>query len=210
MVATVPRRVSQRKAGASARKPDLSGLAGRGTRRALGGAAAIPSGRATPADSAQGLTAAEIVAIQKALLEGRFEPVFEAAPMTLIATIKSRVPALVVQRIASSMNVPKERIFATVGLARATANRKIRKRQKLSEDDSARVLGIARLVGQVDAIVRRSGNPDGFDAARWTASWLERPLPALGGRAPAELMDTIEGQKLVANLLARLESGAYA
>jgi hypothetical protein len=32
----------------------------------------------------------------------------------------------------------------------------------------------------------------------------------LGGDKPADYMDTIEGQRIVANLLAMMQSGAYA
>jgi uncharacterized protein (DUF2384 family) len=35
-------------------------------------------------------------------------------------------------------------------------------------------------------------------------------MPALQGRRPAEFMDTAEGQAIVANLLQRAQSGAYA
>ena len=35
-------------------------------------------------------------------------------------------------------------------------------------------------------------------------------MPALGGERPVELMDTMEGQTLVSNLLAQMQSGAYA
>jgi putative toxin-antitoxin system antitoxin component (TIGR02293 family) len=95
-------------------------------------------------------------------------------------------------------------------LASATVNRKSRDQKPLSSDESSRVIGMARLVGQVQAMVEESGDPEGFDAATWVAEWLEQPLPALGGRRPAELMDTPEGQNLVSNLVARLQTGAYA
>ncbi|MCY1243257.1 hypothetical protein D9M72_562650 [compost metagenome] len=59
-------------------------------------------------------------------------------------------------------------------------------------------------------MVETSGNPDGFDAAAWMAQWLDQPLPALGERRPAELMDTAEGQAIVSNMLSRAQSGGYA
>lgn len=69
---------------------------------------------------------------------------------------------------------------------------------------------IARLVGLVEKIVTESGNPENFDAARWTARWLSRPSPALGGRRPAELMRTPDGQRVVESIVARMQSGAYS
>ncbi len=76
--------------------------------------------------------------------------------------------------------------------------------------DNSRVLGLAHLVEQVQAMVQQSGDPAGFDAAQWVAQWLEKPLPALGGKRPAEFMDSAEGLAIISNLVARMQSGAYA
>ena len=72
------------------------------------------------------------------------------------------------------------------------------------------MLGIETLIDSVQAMVERSGDPAGFDAARWLSDWLSKPLPALAGATPASYMDTFEGQKMVGGLLAMSESGAYA
>ena len=58
--------------------------------------------------------------------------------------------------------------------------------------------------------MRESGGPAHFDCARWVMTWLGQPLPALGGRRPAELMGTAEGRALVSDLLAQQQSGACA
>jgi putative toxin-antitoxin system antitoxin component (TIGR02293 family) len=89
-------------------------------------------------------------------------------------------------------------------------DRKVRVNKRLNLDESERVMGIARLVGQAQSLVQESGGPPDFDPARWLADWLDRPLPALGGQRPAELMDTAEGRALVSDLLAQQQSGAYA
>ena len=141
---------------------------------------------------------------------GDFVTVYRAQPMQQVGWVKRGVPATEVEVMAKRMSVPKERLLATLGLARATVDRKAKKKQSLSADESSRVLGMARLVGQVQAMVEESGDPKGFDSAQWVARWLELPLPALAGIRPAELMDTAEGQGIVSNLLARVQSGAYA
>lgn len=127
-----------------------------------------------------------------------------------VELVKEGVPAGLLVLISEDMAIPKDKLYATIGLARATVNRKLREQQVLSQDESERVLGIARLVGQVSTMVKESGNPEGFDAAKWVAAWLERPQPALGGRRPAELMDTADGRSIVSDLIARMQSGAYA
>lgn len=80
----------------------------------------------------------------------------------------------------------------------------------LASEQSERVVGMAKLVGQVQAMIERSGDPTDFNAAQWVAQWLEQPSQALGGQRPAELMDTVAGQEVVSDLVAKMQSGAYA
>ena len=135
---------------------------------------------------------------------------FEADPLSRVGAIKRGIRPEFVDEVAAEMQLPKERLLGALGLSVATVNRKKKDATPLSKDESERLLGIARLVGQVEAMVQQSGDPTGFNAPSWLARWLEEPLPALGGHAPAELMDTAEGQAIVSNLLARSQSGAYA
>lgn len=135
---------------------------------------------------------------------------YRANPLDRIAIIRGRVPARYVVALAQSMQIPKERLYGALNLARATVDRRIQKRQRLSQEESERVLAVVRLIGQVDSMVQESGDPAGFDAAKWTGEWLQRPHPALGGRCPSELLDTADGRALVADLLAQQQSGAYA
>lgn len=127
-----------------------------------------------------------------------------------VELVKAGVPAGLLTLISEDMAISKDKLYSTIGLARATVNRKLREEQVLSQDESERVLGMARLVGQVDQMVRESGNPEGFDAAKWLAAWLDQPQPALGGKRPSELMDTADGRGIVSDLVARMQSGAYA
>jgi putative toxin-antitoxin system antitoxin component (TIGR02293 family) len=136
--------------------------------------------------------------------------IYQADPMERVRLVKVGVPASAVDAMARRMLISKERLIGTLGLARATVDRKAREGKPLSSDESSRVLGMARLVGQIEAMVEESGRSEGFDAAVWVAQWLERPLPALGGQRPAELMDTPDGQSLVAEIAARMQSGAYS
>lgn len=72
-------------------------------------------------------------------------------------------------------------------------------------------LGMARLLGIAQEIVKGSMAPEArdFDSAKWLGQWLEKPQPALGGRKPADLIDTPTGVEVVAKLLGAIESGAY-
>lgn len=138
-----------------------------------------------------------------------FVDVFRAEPLTRVRMIKEGLPADYLDQLSRRMKMPKERLLPTLGIAPATVSRKVREAKPLSSDDSERALGMARLVGQAQAMVEESGDPVGFNAAEWVAQWLEEPLPALGGGCPSDLMDTAEGQAMVSNLLARMQGGAY-
>jgi putative toxin-antitoxin system antitoxin component (TIGR02293 family) len=127
-----------------------------------------------------------------------------------IGMVKAGLPAKLLTTLANDMHVPRERLYGWLGIARTTANRKVKDDEVLSQDESERALGITSLVGQVQKIVSESGSPDGFDAARWTADWLEEQNDALGGRTPGEFMDTSDGRALVSGLVAQMQSGAYA
>ena len=88
--------------------------------------------------------------------------------------------------------------------------RKAREGKPVSADEESRGLGMASLIAQVQTMIEESGNPEGFDAAKWVARWIDRPLPALGGQKPAELMDTPDGRALVSNIVDRMQGGAYS
>ncbi len=81
---------------------------------------------------------------------------------------------------------------------------------RVRDEETDRELAIGQLVRRVQTIVEESGNPVGFDAARWMAAFLLRANPALGGKAPNELLGTEEGQALIESLILRMQTGAYS
>ena len=80
----------------------------------------------------------------------------------------------------------------------------------LSKNEPERTPGVETLIAIVQTMVEQSGGGTGFDAASWVMQWLGKPLPALAGETPASYMTTLEGQKIVAELLSMTQSGAYA
>ena len=125
--------------------------------------------------------------------------------------VKQGVPARSVQEMSAAMGLPREQLMRAVGLARSTVERKLAARGRLSEAESEKLVGLSRLIGQVDAMVRESGEaPVGFDAARWFAAWMGEPVAALGGLRPQQLLDTADGREALATLLLQMRSGVYA
>lgn len=135
---------------------------------------------------------------------------FRATPFERIDIIRQGVSAHEVVVTGEAMGIPKERMFSLLRFTRATVNRRLKGSETLPSEYSERIIGLQKLIGQVEVMVAESGDPAGFNAAHWVAEWLETPIPALNQARPAEFMDTMEGQELVSSLLDKMQSGAYA
>jgi putative toxin-antitoxin system antitoxin component (TIGR02293 family) len=136
--------------------------------------------------------------------------VYHASPLERISLIKQGVPASEVKLLFADLHIAQGVGFKALNLPTATVNKKAKTGDVLSSEESERVIGLAKLVGQLEAMVAESGDGTGFDARTWISQWLTEPLPAFGGARPVDLIDTMEGQGLVASALAKLQSGAYA
>jgi len=139
-----------------------------------------------------------------------FKDFFASEPMQLVTIIRSGVPATATTALAGTLGLSQDQLFKDLGFARATVVRKVSKNENLSSEQSERVVGLMKLIGQVATMIAESGEPTGFDAARWVGEWIHKPNPALGAVRPAELMDTVQGQKIVSDLLLKMQTGAYA
>lgn len=135
---------------------------------------------------------------------------YRQSPGELIAIVRQGVPAARLIEIGHRLHRSKEWLFHTLKLPRSTIDSKIRQHERLSPEQSERVIGLERLIGQVQAMVEDTAPDQGFDACRWVGQWLDRPVPALGGAKPADFMDTLQGQEMVSRLLAQSQSGAFA
>ncbi|MEQ7156529.1 antitoxin Xre/MbcA/ParS toxin-binding domain-containing protein [Brevundimonas aurifodinae] len=143
-------------------------------------------------------------------LEPDYVTVYRSTPMERISLVKRGVSAVYARRVMAALWDRRDAGYEALNLAPATMNRKVARQQALSPDEGERVLGLAKLIGQVEAIVSESGSSPDFDASAWLSEWLNEPVAALGGRKPVELLDTLEGQALVSDTLGRMQSGAYA
>lgn len=142
-----------------------------------------------------------------------FRELYQTTPVDRIDLIRNGVNAADFKTFVSGLDVQQEKVFTMLDIATATVNRKASRNEPLSREDSEKVVGMAKLIGQVETMLDESGDPDlmkDFDAARWLTHWMEEPIPALGGASPSEYMDTIEGQEMISKLLATMQTGAYA
>ena len=70
-----------------------------------------------------------------------------------------------------------------ITVSAATMNRKATQAQTLGTDESERILGIAKLIGQIEAMTL---DAEDFDASAWLSQWIDEPLPAFGGKKPID------------------------
>ncbi|WP_245983305.1 antitoxin Xre-like helix-turn-helix domain-containing protein [Trinickia fusca] len=110
-----------------------------------------------------------------------FAAVFLASPIERIEWLKHGVRAGLVGEMAARMNTSDEQLMKRLGFPRATVARKAKADQNLSTAQGERLVGMSKLIGQVQILVDQSGNSEGFNAASWVGKWLERPTERSGG-----------------------------
>ena len=134
-----------------------------------------------------------------------------ATPMQLVDAERTGVAGRFLKDVSKRMEIPAARMFNMLGVPKATAEKKVAAGEVIKGSGGRAALGLARLLGMAQEIVDNSTTPEAraFDSAKWLGQWLERPQPALGGRKPADLIDTAAGLELVQRLLGSIQSGAY-
>jgi putative toxin-antitoxin system antitoxin component (TIGR02293 family) len=139
------------------------------------------------------------------------QQVCDATPMQIVEIERKGVPGFFIKDLSKRMELPSSRIFRILGLAKATAEKKAAAGEMIAGRGGQAAIGMVKLLGIAQRIVSDStaDAAQEFDAARWLGRWIERPQPALGGRKPADLLDTPTGIQVVARLLGSIESGAY-
>ncbi|QWT21958.1 MbcA/ParS/Xre antitoxin family protein [Bacillus sp. NP157] len=118
-----------------------------------------------------------------------------------------------VKQMATDLMIDQSVLTDSMGIARSTFTRKARKQEVLSSGESAVVLGLARIVGEIERILTESGDPEQlktFDLTEWVGAWLREPVAALGGLPPLAYMDNPYGQETVLQLVGQMQSGAFA
>lgn len=80
----------------------------------------------------------------------------------------------------------------------------------MAKKQSNRAQAEADLLRIVEKIIQESGNAESFNASAWLKRWLSAPNSALNSATPISYMGTTEGRSLVARLLEKMQSGAFA
>lgn len=104
-------------------------------------------------------------------------------------------------RLANVLGVSLSVVGHAVRLAPRTLARRKAQQERLSVDESERVLRVAALYEQAVAVL---GSPEAAQR------WLVAPLPVFEGRSPLSLVGTEIGAREVERLLGRLEHGVFS
>ena len=180
--------------------------------------------RSTKRSPPKGAVAAKIVKVTRGSLrvsaaarqhardvDGYVAEVANATPIEIVELERTGVPGMLIKDLSRLLAIPTTRMFALIGVPKATAEKKAARGECVGGSGGQAAIGVVKLLAIAEEIVANSTAAEAkkFDTAAWLGQWIERSQPALGGRKPADLLDTPTGFEMVARLLGSIESGAY-
>ena len=134
-----------------------------------------------------------------------------AEPLEMVQLEREGVSGQLVKSLAHELDLPMVRFAQIIGAPKATVERNSAAGRRVTGSGAYAALGTMRLLDMARELLAESTHPDArkVDAAKWLGQWIERPQPALGGKKPADLMDTPTGMAMVSRVLGAVTSGAY-
>ncbi|WP_369928181.1 antitoxin Xre/MbcA/ParS toxin-binding domain-containing protein [Xanthomonas sp. NCPPB 2632] len=140
----------------------------------------------------------------------RVSPVYAelacATPLERIEMIRRGLPPSLILELACDLRLSEDNLMVYLGLVRAGVRQKLVDEERLTPQESDRVMALALLLGDTlrghDAAIEVSADAQ-MAAAAWLGKWLRSPHTELEHRAPLQFMDIAHGRALVASLLVR-------
>jgi uncharacterized protein (DUF2384 family) len=143
----------------------------------------------------------------------KFRVMLRTAPLAERVRIeRDGVPYIIVQSLIETIGVSSSEFQAYVGIPKATFTKKMKEKAAFAGTPGQSVVGLMDLINKVDEMLSAEKDNEAartFDVEKWVGEWIQRPQPALGGMAPAQLMDTPSGRASVMRVLGAIQSGAY-
>ena len=118
-----------------------------------------------------------------------------------VAMVRSGLPFSTLDEVAAAAGVGRLALARVIGLSSTTLARR-RKAERLTEEESDRLVRVARLVALVHDMMLGDGN-----AAR---RWLGDPHELLEGESPLERASTEVGSREVEQLIGRIRHGIFS
>lgn len=122
-------------------------------------------------------------------------PVSEAE---ILRIVERRLTPAVIKRLIS-LGLERGEIDAVIIPQRTLQHRRSR-REKLTVDESDRVLRAIRVLSLAEAI---------YGSRERALAWLRKPNPRLDDRVPLSLLQTDTGSRIVEELLVQIDEGMF-
>jgi putative toxin-antitoxin system antitoxin component (TIGR02293 family) len=123
------------------------------------------------------------------------------APATesdILRLVEGRLGASVIKRL-SALGLERAEIDEVVIPSRTLQHRRSR-REKLTMEESDRVLRIIRVLSSAEAV---------YGSRERALAWLRKPQVRLEGRSPLSLLKTDTGSRIVEETLVQIDEGIY-
>lgn len=125
----------------------------------------------------------------------------KAKGANLLATIKAGLPPRAIAALAQRAGVARTVILQKLDISESTLARRARARQKLTIQESDRLVRMARVYAYATEV---------FGSEEKARLWMQHPIRALNFTAPFDYLDTEEGARQVEATLSHLEHGVFS
>lgn len=121
-----------------------------------------------------------------------------ASESDVLRMVEERLPHSIVKRLLM-LGLERSELYDTVIAARTLQHRRSR-REKLTLEESDRVLRIVRVLSSAEAV---------YGSRERALGWLRQPNPRLADRSPLSLLKTDTGSRIVEELLLQIDEGMF-
>jgi putative toxin-antitoxin system antitoxin component (TIGR02293 family) len=121
-----------------------------------------------------------------------------ATESEILRVVEGRLAPSVIKRL-TALGLVRTEIEEAVIPSRTLQHRRSR-RERLSLEESDRVLRVIRVVSSAEAV---------YGSRERALAWLRNPHPRLDGRVPLSLLKTDTGSRMVEELLLQIDEGMY-
>ena len=116
----------------------------------------------------------------------------------VLQIVEQQLPTSSIKRLLA-LGLTRQEIDALIIPLRTLQHRRS-KREKLTVEESDRVLRVVRLLSQAEAV---------YGSRERALDWLRRPVARLQTRAPLDLMRTDTGARIVEEHLVQIDEGMF-
>ena len=116
----------------------------------------------------------------------------------LLDIVEQQLPTSSIKRLLA-LGVTRGEVDSVVIPSRTLQHRRSR-REKLTVEESDRVLRMMRALSQAEEV---------YESRERALQWLRRASPRLGSRTPLELLKTDAGSRIVEELLVQIDEGIF-